>query len=194
MRTLKIMFIFMIAMSLSSLSEYRIIKASVGQSAGFHYTQENGRVVAGSVGQLAVGEHKDIGNDGSDVDNLYVGYWMPDGLYSFYKGIEIDADNSKGFSLSNYPNPFRASTTIKFILDSYSYVSVKIYNINGQEVASLGGAYMSEGMQEFVWDGNQSDGIRASTGSYLYELQVRPFGGAGSGDEIRVRNIMVVNK
>ena len=193
MRTLKIMLLLMFAMSLSGLSEYKIIKASVGQSAGFHYTQENGRVVAGSVGQLAVGEHRDIGNDGSDVDNLYVGYWMPDGLYSFYSGIEIDADNSKEFSLSNYPNPFRASTTIKFILDSYSYVSVKIYDINGREVVSLGGNYMSEGTQELVWDGNKADGIGASTGSYLYELQVRPVGSA-QGDEVRVRNIMVINK
>ncbi len=193
MRNLIAIIVLMTTMSLSGLSQYKIIKYSVGQSAGFHYVQGDS-VFAGTIGQLAVGEHRDFGEEGDDIDNLYVGYWMPDGFYSFYTGIEIDTDNSKGFALTNYPNPFRSSTTIRFELDSYSYVSIKIYDINGREVASLGGQYMSEGVQQIVWDGNQLDGLMASTGSYLYELQVRPFGGGGNSDEIRVRNIMVVNK
>lgn len=48
-----------------------------------------------------------------------------------------DAGNTREFLLSNYPNPFGASTNIKFSLSSYAYVNLDIFDASGRHVTSL---------------------------------------------------------
>ena len=69
------------------------------------------------------------------------------------------------FSLrQNYPNPFNPMTTIAFDLPKASNVDLKIYNINGQEVASFSGAYQA-GTVEIDWDAAMH-----ASGVYFYKL------------------------
>jgi len=57
------------------------------------------------------------------------------------------------FTLSqNYPNPFNSSTTIEFTVPESQYVSLKIYNLNGHEVASPVSQYMQAGKHRLCWD------------------------------------------
>jgi hypothetical protein len=61
-----------------------------------------------------------------------------DGTFEYSNVIEADVQSPAIFSLEqNYPNPFNPSTTINFRLAADSKVNLKIFNVLGQEVATL---------------------------------------------------------
>jgi hypothetical protein len=72
--------------------------------------------------------------------------------------------------LQNYPNPFNPSTTISFSLPSKSFVSLKILDMLGREVATLINREMSAGTHSERWNSGN-----ASSGVYFYKLQVGSF-------------------
>ena len=68
----------------------------------------------------------------------------------------------------NYPNPFNPSTTIRFSLPQEAKVTLKIFNILGQEVATLlNREDISEGDQEIDFDASH-----LSSGVYFYRISV----------------------
>lgn len=83
----------------------------------------------------------------------------------------VDASTPSAFSLGqNYPNPFNPTTTIPFTLNSSGHVSVSIYNIMGQSVATVIDNYMSAGTHSVTWNGMDDRGNHVSAGIYLYQL------------------------
>ena len=59
----------------------------------------------------------------------------------------------KGINLKqNYPNPFGGSTVIDFSVDETSFVSLKVYNIMGEEVALLMNEKLAPGNYSVTWD------------------------------------------
>ncbi len=66
----------------------------------------------------------------------------------------------------NYPNPFNPSTTITFSLDKKSEVSLKVFNILGQEVATLVNGTYAAGARSVQFNAG-----RLSSGIYFYRLQ-----------------------
>lgn len=77
----------------------------------------------------------------------------------------------------NYPNPFNPSTTISFSLPTDSRVSLKIYNLLGQEVASLVNGDLGSGVQHVVWNGKDNASRSVASGLYIYKLAATPSGG-----------------
>jgi len=72
----------------------------------------------------------------------------------------------EAFSLTqNYPNPFNPSTTIRFAIPANGNVSLTVYNMLGQKVASLINGYKKAGTYEVNWN---ADNI--SSGIYFYRL------------------------
>jgi hypothetical protein len=77
----------------------------------------------------------------------------------------------KRFTLSqNYPNPFNPTTTISYDLPKESFVSLKVFDLLGREVASLVSEEMSAGNHSRQW--NTSN---VSSGIYFYRLQAGTF-------------------
>ncbi len=71
------------------------------------------------------------------------------------------------FALSqNYPNPFNPSTTIRYSLEQTERVSLKVFNLAGQEVATLIEGKQNAGEHHVQW---QAEG--APSGVYFYRLQ-----------------------
>jgi len=70
----------------------------------------------------------------------------------------------------NYPNPFNPTTTIQFSLDKASLVSLKIYNIMGQEVIELFNEERVPGIYAVQWDGKNNVGQPVSSGLYFAKL------------------------
>jgi hypothetical protein len=85
----------------------------------------------------------------------------------------IAAEIPETFELvQNFPNPFNPSTTIQFGLPQSRHVVLKIYNLLGQEVATLlDGVQKIAGNHIVVWDGRDQVGQAVSSGIYLYELR-----------------------
>jgi hypothetical protein len=75
--------------------------------------------------------------------------------------------------IQNYPNPFNPSTSIEFSLPKFSNVSLKVYNMQGTEVAALlNNVKLNGGRYKF--DLNAGD-YNLSSGVYFYRLTTGDF-------------------
>jgi hypothetical protein len=75
------------------------------------------------------------------------------------------------FALSqNYPNPMNPSTTISFNLPVKSFVSLKVFDMLGREVASIISQELPAGTYARQWNAG-----KMSSGVYFYRLQAGSF-------------------
>lgn len=75
------------------------------------------------------------------------------------------------YSLSqNYPNPFNPSTSIIVELPRRSDVTLSVYNIIGERVATLMQGEFNAGRYEVTWHGKDDWGLQVATGVYLYRM------------------------
>lgn len=83
----------------------------------------------------------------------------------------VDENQPHAFALhQNYPNPFNPATTITFQLASRSQASLRIFNLLGQEIATLVNAELPTGPHSFRWN---AEGF--SSGVYVYQLEAEGF-------------------
>ena len=80
----------------------------------------------------------------------------------------------------NYPNPFNPSTTIRFSIPvgTYGHTSLRVYNLLGQEVATLVDEEKPAGSYSVSWNARQTNGGQAiglASGVYFYRLSVGQF-------------------
>ena len=137
----------------------------------------------------------------SDSDNVYFMYQMPNWawneigdptgpdhmnyVYVGFAGADLDlavSDNNSdetesiipdNFELTqNYPNPFNPSTTINFSVPSLSDVNISVYDINGKLVNTLLNNTVSAGSYDVVWNGDDLNGNKVSSGIYMYNLTI----------------------
>jgi hypothetical protein len=86
--------------------------------------------------------------------------------------VSVETENipTDYFIAQNYPNPFNPSTQINYGITEGGFVSLKVYNILGAEVATLVNEYKPSG--SYISDFNSSN---LSSGVYLYRLSVNNF-------------------
>ena len=90
-----------------------------------------------------------------------------DGSFEYSNAVEVEVLGLREYTLGqNYPNPFNPSTTINFSLAVDSKVSLKVFNVLGQEVASLLNGQMSAGSQKVSFDASS-----LNSGVYFYRLE-----------------------
>jgi len=77
------------------------------------------------------------------------------------------------FSLDqNFPNPFNPTTIIRYGLPKDEHVSLKVYNLLGQEVVTLmHNVDKKAGYHAVVWNGTNGQGNQVASGMYIYLLQ-----------------------
>lgn len=86
----------------------------------------------------------------------------------------------KVYSLSqNYPNPFNPVTNIKYQIPADRYVSLKIYDITGREIANLVKEYKQAGYYTVSFNGSNF-----ASGVYFYRIQ--------AGDFVQVKRMVLI--
>jgi len=73
----------------------------------------------------------------------------------------------------NYPNPFNPTTIIRYALPEASNVTLKIYNVLGQQVAELVNDVKDAGFFQAEWNGRNQYGQLVSSGVYFYRMEAR---------------------
>jgi hypothetical protein len=100
---------------------------------------------------------------------LSLPYWVDAQVINNYITGVDDEKNIKGteyFQLyQNYPNPFNPATKIVYSIPQRSFVSLKVYDILGSEVAVLVDEIKPAGEFENEFDGNE-----LTSGIYFYQL------------------------
>ena len=110
---------------------------------------------------------------------------LADGTVGQFPAGVASVENISGVTPSNYsleqnfPNPFNPSTTINFTIPNSDFVTLKVYNILGSEVATLVNENLSAGSYRFNFDARN-----LASGVYLYELN------AGNFREIKKMNLL----
>lgn len=112
------------------------------------------------------------------VGNIVYGYAVAgDGsvlkLVDVLTGIQDPSSNvPSDYNLSqNYPNPFNPSTTISFSIPKASFVTLKVYDALGQEVASI----LSKDLQPGNYSEQFTASSRLASGVYFYKLTAGDF-------------------
>ena len=72
----------------------------------------------------------------------------------------------------NCPNPFNSDTVIRFALPTTEKVELVLFNLAGQQVATLVEGMRQVGTYAVRWDGRNDNGRELASGVYLYRLQV----------------------
>jgi hypothetical protein len=104
-----------------------------------------------------------ISGDWTGVENIRTGV-----------GNLADLGIPKTYVLSNnYPNPFNPSTTIQYGLPAQSKVTMKVYSVLGQELATLVDGVQGAGYHSAVWNASH-----AASGVYFFRLNAQGTNGA----------------
>lgn len=86
-------------------------------------------------------------------------------------GTHADALPTDFQLYQNYPNPFNPETMIKYYVPSSGEITVSVYNIIGQRVATLVDGCVDQGFGTVEWHGNDQSGNPVASGIYFYRLE-----------------------
>ena len=139
------------------------------------YTVDSWNILSGALGYAENAINKNYSFNNSASDTLKN---AADSLGAAIEGLEkiqtaIDENNKMpiSFSLSqNYPNPFNPTTLIRYTIPLESYISLKVYNVFGKEVAVL-----FEGFQKAGYHIATFNAAGLASGIYFYRFSTQNF-------------------
>ncbi len=103
-----------------------------------------------------------------------------DGRFEYSNEINVEVSVPYKFTLEqNYPNPFNPATAIKYSIPEQSYVTLKVYDILGREVATLVNGQKSAGSYEINFNAE-----KLASGVYFYKVQ--------SGQRFLIRKMILM--
>jgi len=94
--------------------------------------------------------------------------------FSYNPSSVDDGTQTKEFNLyQNYPNPFNPTTSIQYEVGSKQFATLKVYDVLGNEVATLINEELPSGNYEVEFNTNSVEGRNLASGVYFYQLSIR---------------------
>jgi hypothetical protein len=143
-----------------SLPQYKLTASVI--SSGAVYSGTPGYRVVGTVGQPLTG------NTGNHLNRIISGFW--DNRLEITSADEQQLLPAEFRMDQNYPNPFNPSTTIRYGVAEQSHVSIRIFNIVGEELAVL----VNE-EKEAGWYTVNFNPRRFASGVYIYTMNAKNY-------------------
>lgn len=82
------------------------------------------------------------------------------------------SENDKTLNTINvFPNPTSGETNIEYSLLTSQFVSIKIFNILGQEINTVFSGIEPYGRSTHAWNGTNNEGQKIASGTYIYQIQ-----------------------
>jgi hypothetical protein len=149
--------------------------------------------VGTDIGKLAIGHFNDESNRTGRTDRMFRG--LIDGVKIFdsvlnlnqiklVQNIEtataVEQIINPEFGLNIYPNPFHNSTTLSYRLPATSAVSLKVYDILGNEVTTLANGFRPAGLYKVTFDASKLASL-----TYIVRLTVTPQNGSKSYTQVK---------
>ncbi len=156
-------------------------------SGGSSYLSQSSSVLHFGIGATAIVDSLEIlwpGGGRTQLGNLPINriHHIQEGI----TGIGNDPVNPQGFYLSqNYPNPFNPETTLEFSLGDAGWVTLKVYDVLGREIATLVNERKEAGRHTVRWGGKDDSGRSVPSGVYLYRFQ--------AGNHVLSRKMLLVH-
>lgn len=125
----------------------------------------------------------------NSINNIYLSYNCYINLPVTYPnpvGVNGNSNIIPGnfYLYQNYPNPFNPTTNIKYQIKDNGFVTLKVYDILGKEIATLVNEFKKAGVYETQFSINQSSNNPLSSGIYFYKLT--------EGDNMAVKKLLLV--
>jgi hypothetical protein len=102
-----------------------------------------------------------------------------DGSFEYSDVIEIEVIPDQYELSQNYPNPFNPSTTIRFSLPEATQVKINLFNMLGEQVATLAEAMYESGYHKITFNASS-----LPSGTYIYRLE--------SGNFVQVKKMVLI--
>ena len=160
-----------------SIREIEMISSQVGWFAGTNYVMNIAKTTDG--GNTWAEQLTQAGFESISIVNDNVGYAVGDngrvykttnGGVTFIKGDPSESQPGEFHLFQNYPNPFNPASKINFQIPELSFVTLKIYDVVGNEIATLINKEMQAGNHEIEFDA-----YGLPSGIYFYKLKAGSF-------------------
>jgi photosystem II stability/assembly factor-like uncharacterized protein len=102
-----------------------------------------------------------------------------DGSFEYSDIVEVEIAPSVFFLSQNYPNPFNPSTSIQYAISSRQFVTLKVYDVLGKEIATLVNEERIAGTYEIIFNSS-------SLASGIYYYQIR------AGDYVETKKMILM--
>ena len=180
---IKAVAVFMLLFSSVSFSQVQVLRQLAGSGGGAIFQTTADLSVNYTIGQPVISLKV------NPPLSVIEGFWS---TFPLFLSVETPKQAEVKKTISNFPNPVNNTTTFTYRLDAPGRVTLKIYDITGQEVITLIDDYQGAGEQKIDWDVKGSNGLLTPSGTYLYELNVVTSGNTQSN--YNLRNIMVISR
>ena len=110
-------------------------------------------------------------------DGIYFNYEYPatsEDLFAFVPTVIEETRPALPSSCElcqNYPNPFNPETMIKFSINQFGSVTLKIYNLMGQEIITILDKTLNPGEYSVLWNGRDAQNQQVCSGLYFVRLK-----------------------
>jgi hypothetical protein len=122
--------------------------------------------------------------------NLYLAKLLIENPVTGNRGNPGSVYAAHNFTLDqNYPNPFNPSTTIRYYLPEESFVTIKLFDVLGNEVRTLLSSRQNAGSHRVKLDGKE-----LSSGIYFYRIEAAPVlpGSSQTGNFIKTMKMILM--